>query len=71
MKLNKNTILAIQPDLCVICDESKIDNNCCDGVQDLIVELISPENRKHNVETKFNLYLEAGVKKYWLVDTLR
>ena len=33
-----------------------------------MIEIISPKNRKHDVETKFNLYLEAGVKEYWLVD---
>jgi Uma2 family endonuclease len=68
IKSAKKETTVVQPDLCVICDESIIDENCCVGVPDLIVEIISPKNRKHDVETKFNLYLEAGVKEYWLVD---
>ncbi len=68
IKSAKKETTVVQPDLCVICDESKIDDNCCVGVPDLMVEIISPNNRKHDVETKFNLYLEAGVKEYWLVE---
>lgn len=67
-KSSKKETTVVQPDLCVICDESKIDENCCKGVPNLIVEIISPKDRKHDVETKFNLYLEVGVKEYWLVD---
>ncbi len=68
IKSAKKDATVVQPDLCVICDESKIGENCCIGVPDLIVEIISPNNRKHDVQTKFNLYLEAGVLEYWLVD---
>lgn len=68
IKSGKKDTTVVQPDLCIIYDESKIDDNCCVGVPDLMVEIISPKNRKHDVETKFNLYLEAGVKEYWLVD---
>ena len=64
----KNTTV-VQPDLCVICDESKIDARGCDGAPDLIVEILSPKNSKHDVETKFNLYQESGVKEYWIVQT--
>ena len=68
IKSAKKDTTVVQPDLCVICDETKIDDNCCVGVPDLMVEIISPKNRKHDVQTKFNLYLEAGVKEYWLID---
>jgi Uma2 family endonuclease len=68
VKSSKKDTTVVQPDLCVICDENKIDENCCVGVPDLIVEIISPNNRKHDVQTKFNLYLEVGVQEYWLVD---
>ncbi|MBC7642064.1 MAG: Uma2 family endonuclease [Flavobacterium sp.] len=68
IKSAKKDTTVVQPDLCVICEESKINENCCVGVPDLMVEIISPKNRKHDVQTKFNLYLEAGVQEYWLVD---
>jgi Uma2 family endonuclease len=63
---NQSTV--VQPDLCVICDENKLDEKGCNGSPDLIVEIISPNNRKHDLHTKFNLYQEAGVKEYWIVD---
>lgn len=63
----RNTTV-VQPDLCVICDESKIDTKGCDGAPDLIVEILSPKNSKHDVDTKFNLYQESGVKEYWIVQ---
>lgn len=58
----------VQPDLCIICDESKLDDRGCNGTPDLIVEIISPNNSKHDVHTKFNLYQEAGVKEYWIIE---
>lgn len=68
IKSAKKDTTIVQPDLCVICDENKIDDKCCNGSPDLIVEIISPNNRKHDLQTKFNLYLEAEVQEYWLVD---
>jgi Uma2 family endonuclease len=58
----------VQPDLCIICDESKLDEQGCNGAPDLIVEILSPNNSKHDVDTKFKLYEESGVKEYWMVE---
>lgn len=58
----------VQPDLCVICDESKLDARGCNGTPDLMIEIISPNNSKHDLHTKFNLYQEAGVKEYWIIE---
>ncbi len=66
--INKLTTV-VQPDLCVICDENKLDSKGCDGAPDLIVEILAPKNSKHDVDTKFNLYQESGVKEYWIVQT--
>jgi Uma2 family endonuclease len=68
IKSEKKDTTVVQPDLCVICDENKIDEKGCNGAPDLIVEIISPNNSKHDIHTKFNLYLEAGVKEYWLIE---
>ena len=59
----------VQPDLCVVCDEKKLDKQGCVGPPDLIVEILSPSNSQHDLNTKFNLYQEATVKEYWIVDT--
>jgi len=61
-----NTV--VQPDLCVVCDEAKLDKQGCNGAPDLVVEILSPGNPKREVNEKFDLYEEAGVREYWLVQ---
>lgn len=34
----------VQPDICVVCDESKLDEKGCQGAPDLAVEVLSPGN---------------------------
>ncbi len=58
----------LQPDLCVICDLSKLDDRGCLGAPDLIVEILSPGNSKREMALKFDIYQEAGVKEYWIVQ---
>ena len=65
----KRDTTVVQPDLCIICDESKLDDYGCNGAPDLIVEIVSPNNSKYDVDTKFRLYQEAGVMEYWIVQT--
>jgi len=60
----------VQPDLCVICDEAKLDKRGCNGAPDLIVEILSPGNGKYDLDTKFKLYEEAGVLEYWIIEPL-
>lgn len=61
----------VQPDLCVICDRSKLDEAGCNGTPDLIIEILSKGNSKREMDTKFELYQEAGVLEYWIIDPLR
>lgn len=61
----------VQPDLLVVCDPRTLeDGQALKGAPDLIVEIVSPSSAKYDRVTKFNLYQEAGVKEYWLVDTV-
>lgn len=57
----------VQPDLCVVCDESKLDKQGCNGAPDLVVEILSPGNPKREIREKYDLYEEAGVKEYWVI----
>jgi len=34
----------VQPDLCVVCDENKLDKQGCNGAPDLVGEILSPGN---------------------------
>lgn len=61
-------ITVVQPDLCIICDENKLDDRGCNGAPDLVVEILSPGNTQKEMGIKFDLYEENEVKEYWLVD---
>lgn len=61
-----NTV--VQPDICIICDPEKLDDRGCKGAPDLVVEILAPGNTHREMEEKYRLYEEAGVREYWLVD---
>jgi Uma2 family endonuclease len=58
----------VQPDICVICDPSKIREQGCFGAPDWIIEILSPHTAKKDLQDKFSLYEESGVKEYWIVE---
>jgi Uma2 family endonuclease len=64
---NKEVSTVVQPDICVICDNGKLDEQGCNGAPDWIIEILSKGNSKKEVKTKHALYAESGVKEYWLV----
>lgn len=57
----------VQPDICVICDQKKIDERGCKGAPDLIVEIVSENSVKKDLHEKFDLYERSGVHEYWIV----
>lgn len=67
VKSKKDTV--VQPDICVICDDSKLTEQGCVGAPDLIIEILSPGNSRKERKEKFELYEENGVQEYWLVET--
>lgn len=58
-----------QPDIVVVCDESKLRKTGYFGVPSLIIEILSPSTARADKLTKFNKYEKAGVKEYWIVDS--
>jgi len=58
----------VVPDICVVCDKSKLTETRIIGTPDLVVEILSPSTRKKDIEEKHPLYEEHGVKEYWMVD---
>jgi len=62
-----NTV--VQPDVLVICDDEKTENNkYCNGAPDLAIEILSPSTSSLDRIKKLNKYLQAGVREYWIVD---
>jgi len=64
---NDKIYTVVQPDICVVCDLSKLDDAGCCGAPDMIVEIFSPSTGKRDTHEKFMLYEGAGVKEYWIV----
>ncbi|MDR1552412.1 MAG: Uma2 family endonuclease [Prevotellaceae bacterium] len=69
-KENNQIYTVVQPDICIVCDLSKLDENGCLGAPDFIAEIQSPSTAKYDLNEKFNLYEAVGVREYWVVFPL-
>ncbi len=58
----------LEPDVFVVCDRSKITRQRIVGAPDLVIEVVSPASRSHDMRRKQIKYMEAGVREYWVVD---
>jgi Uma2 family endonuclease len=60
----------VQPDIVVLLPggAARPVGRGVDGPPDLIIEVLSPSNRGHDLLTKRALYGRAGVREYWVVD---
>lgn len=58
------------PDLSVICDKSGFTDAKYVGVPNVVVEILSPSNQSHDLITKLNLYMDVGVKEYWIINPM-
>jgi len=67
-KDDQDVITVLQPDICVICDETKLDDKGCIGAPDIVVEILSPANNKKELKNKYEVYEQSGVKEYWIVS---
>ncbi|MBK7871457.1 MAG: Uma2 family endonuclease [Saprospiraceae bacterium] len=57
----------VQPDICVVCDSSKLEMRGCLGAPDWIIEILSPGTSRKDLKEKFEIYEHAGVQEYWVV----
>jgi Uma2 family endonuclease len=58
---NEEIFTVVQPDICIVCDESKLDEQGCLGEPDMVVEILSVSSNKYDMTEKSNLYEAAGV----------
>ena len=68
VQLNDKKDTVLEPDISVICDTDKLTPRGCVGAPDWIIEIASPSNPSHDYITKLNLYHDAYVREYWIVD---
>ena len=62
---------AVQPDIIFISKSNAsqpLDKVPYKGIPDLLVEILSPSNNKHDLVVKKDLYEKFGVKEYWIID---
>jgi Uma2 family endonuclease len=67
-KDDKQIYTVVQPDICVVCDNSQLDERGCLGAPDMVIEILSVSSIKYDLNDKFNLYEAAGVKEYWVIS---
>jgi Uma2 family endonuclease len=58
----------VQPDILVVCDSSKLGKGSVNGPPDLVIEIVSPSNTLQELFAKFQVYLNAGVREYWMIE---
>jgi Uma2 family endonuclease len=67
-KIREKSTTVVQPDLCIVCDDSMVEEAGIFGAPDLMLEILSPSTSKKDLQDKFSVYEEAGVKEYWIVS---
>lgn len=67
---NENKKKIVIPDLFVACNLEGFTENEYMGPPDFIIEILSPANKAYDMITKLNLYMNSGVKEYWIVDPM-
>ena len=71
VKLSDHPLTIVQPDIMIVCDKNKLDENRCNGAPDFIIEIVSPGNPSDDYIRKAYYYKNYGVREYWIVDTKR
>lgn len=61
----------VQPDICIFCNPASIDERGACGIPDLAVEILSPGNGRYDLLEKYDVYQEANVKEYWIIDPIK
>lgn len=62
---------AVQPDIIYVSSNNSFivkENESIQGVPDLLMEILSAGNSKHDKVTKTDIYEKFGVQEYWIVN---
>lgn len=71
VKLSDHPLTIVQPDIMIVCDKNRLDENRCNGAPDFIIEIVSPGNPSNDYIKKAYYYEKYGVREYWIVDPKR
>mgnify|MGYP002427415090 CR=1 FL=1 len=56
------------PDISILCAPRKFEEYGCKGVPDFIAEIVSPTSRYMDTVLKLDIYQNAGIREYWVID---
>ncbi|MFA6506197.1 MAG: Uma2 family endonuclease [Treponemataceae bacterium] len=62
------TDTVVQPDLVVVCDESKLVDEGVRGAPDFAIEILSPSTAWRDQTEKRDLYEKHGVREFWVIN---
>lgn len=68
VQLDADDKTGLQPDVFVVCDNSKMKEKSVFGAPDLVVEVVSPGYRAYDTSLKSYKYSHARCREYWTVD---
>lgn len=69
--LSEKPLTIVQPDIMIVCDKNKLDENRCNGAPDFVIEIVSPGNPSDDYIKKAYYYKNYGAREYWIVDPRR
>jgi Uma2 family endonuclease len=58
----------VQPDVMVVCDPEKIEEDGIHGAPDFVAEVLSESTAYKDLNEKKSLYERSGVREYWIVN---
>lgn len=69
-ELGEDDINVVQPDLLVLCDYQRFidEDDRYGGLPSMVVEILSPATRSRDKVKKMDLYMDSGIREYWLID---
>lgn len=68
---DKDNKTVVQPDIFVVCDRDIAKKRFFESAPDLVIEILSPSTKNHDIGTKMRKYKETGVREYWIVDPIQ
>jgi Uma2 family endonuclease len=66
-KVDQDIFRVLQPDICVVCDKARLDDYGRIAAPDIVVEILSDENNRGDLENRLVIYEAYGVREYWIV----
>jgi len=63
-----STDTVVEPDVIVVCDPSKVQDDGVHGAPDLVIEVGSESTLYKDMTRKKALYERSGVREYWIVN---